>query len=206
MTVCTWSTLRFNTARRAAHPPQPRGAARLYRWCGGDRWGSWSAGRRRTDHRGQVRRFLGESGCHISVQPVIDLQDSPPVDGYEIPRRIREAMFLRMPASCFPYAGGIQPMDLDHTKAYLPMVRGGPPGQTGIHRLGPLADSTIASKPTAAGRSDNPNPASGSGDPHTATTTSSPTPAPTTSATDPSPDESGQQRVWRAAAADSRPW
>ena len=46
--------------------------------------------------------------------------DTPPVDGYEIPRRIREAMFLRMPASCFPYAAGTQRMDLDHTKAYLP--------------------------------------------------------------------------------------
>ena len=29
-------------------------------------------------------------------------------------------------------------MDLDHTKAYLPMIRGGPPGQTGIQGLGPL--------------------------------------------------------------------
>jgi hypothetical protein len=48
---------------------------------------------------GQLRRFLGDTGCDIRVQPVIDPQDTPPVDGYEIPRRIREAMFLRMPAS-----------------------------------------------------------------------------------------------------------
>jgi hypothetical protein len=87
---------------------------------------------------GQVRRFLGDTSCDIKVQPVIDPHDSPPVDGYEIPRRIREAMFLRMPASCFPYATGVLRMDLDHTKAYLPMIRGGPPGQTGIHGLGPL--------------------------------------------------------------------
>jgi hypothetical protein len=52
----------------------------------------------------QVRRFLTDTSCQITVQPVIDPQDVPPVDGYEIPRRIREAMFLRMPASCFPYA------------------------------------------------------------------------------------------------------
>jgi hypothetical protein len=87
---------------------------------------------------GQVRRFLGDTACDIKMQPVIDPQDTPPVDSYEIPRRIREAMFLRMPASCFPYAAGVQRMDLDHTKAYRPMIRGGPPGQTGIHGLGPL--------------------------------------------------------------------
>ena len=51
---------------------------------------------------GQVRRFLADTNCDVRVQPVIDPQDTPPVDSYEIPRRIREAMFLRMPASCFP--------------------------------------------------------------------------------------------------------
>jgi hypothetical protein len=61
----------------------------------------------------------------VKLQPVIDPQETPPVDGYEIPRRIREAMFLRMP-------------DLDHTKSYQPLARGGPPGQTGVHTLGPV--------------------------------------------------------------------
>jgi hypothetical protein len=87
---------------------------------------------------GQVRRFLGDTDCDVSVQPVIDPQDTPAVDGYEIPRRIREAMFLRMPASCFPYAAATQRMDLDHTKAYLPAARGGPPSQTGVHNLAPM--------------------------------------------------------------------
>jgi hypothetical protein len=87
---------------------------------------------------GQVRRFLADTGCEIRVQPVIDPQDTPPADSYEIPRRIREAMFLRMPASCFPYSAATQRMDLDHTKSYLPLARGGPPGQTGVHGLGPL--------------------------------------------------------------------
>jgi hypothetical protein len=87
---------------------------------------------------GQIRRFLGDTGCDIKVQPVIDPQDSPPVDSYEIPRRIREAMFLRMPASCFPYAAGAGRIELDHTKPYIPPARGGPPGQTGVHGLGPL--------------------------------------------------------------------
>ena len=87
---------------------------------------------------GQVRRFLGDTDCDVSVQPVIDPQDTPAVDGYEIPRRIREAMFLRMPASCFPYAAATQRMDLDHTKAYLPPARGVSPSQTGVHNLAPM--------------------------------------------------------------------
>jgi len=87
----------------------------------------------------QVGGFLGETGWDVKVQPVIDPQDTPPVDGYEIPRRIREAMFLRMPASCFPYTAGAQRMDLDHTKSYVPLAGGGPPGQTGVHNLGPMS-------------------------------------------------------------------
>jgi hypothetical protein len=88
---------------------------------------------------GFVQRFLKDTDCDIKVQPVIDPQNVPPVDAYEIPRRIREAMFLRMPASCFPYAAGARRMDLDHTKSYIPLARGGPPGQTGVHGLGPLS-------------------------------------------------------------------
>jgi hypothetical protein len=87
---------------------------------------------------GQVRRFLADTGCDIRVQPVIDPANSTPVDSYEIPRRIREAMFLRMAARCFPYATTSGRLELDHTKAYRPPARGGPPGQTGIHGLGPL--------------------------------------------------------------------
>jgi hypothetical protein len=63
---------------------------------------------------------LADTGCDVKVQPVIDPQNTPAVDSYEIPRRIREAMFLRMPASCFPYATATQCMDLDHTIAYRP--------------------------------------------------------------------------------------
>jgi hypothetical protein len=87
---------------------------------------------------GQVRGFLADTACDIKVQPVIDPQNTPAVDSYEIPRRIREAMFLRMPASCFPYSANNHRMELDHTKPYLPPARGGPPGQTGVHNLGPF--------------------------------------------------------------------
>jgi hypothetical protein len=69
---------------------------------------------------GQVGRFLRDTGCDVTVQPVIDPQNLPAVDSYEIPRRIREAMFLRMPASCFPYATATQRMDLNHTIPHQP--------------------------------------------------------------------------------------
>ena len=71
----------------------------------------------------QVRQFLGQTSCKVTVQPVIDTVDVSTVDCYEIPRQIKEAMFLRMPASCFPYAAGARRMDLDHTKPYLPLAR-----------------------------------------------------------------------------------
>jgi hypothetical protein len=72
---------------------------------------------------GQVRRFLRDTGCDVTVQLVIDPQNVPAVDSYEISRRIREAIFLRMPASCFPYATATQRMDLDHTIRYRPPAR-----------------------------------------------------------------------------------
>jgi hypothetical protein len=87
---------------------------------------------------GQVQRFLADTKCEVRVQPVIDPQDTPPVDGYEIPRRIREAMFLRMPASCFPYAAHTGRLELDHTISYKPPAWGGPSGQTSVDKLGPL--------------------------------------------------------------------
>ena len=108
----------------------------------------------------------------MKVQPVIDPQDTPAVDSYEIPRRIREAMFLRMPASCFPYATATQHMDLDHTIAYRSPARGGPPRQTGVHSLGPLIRFEHRVKPTVDGEYANPNRVSGSGD-HPATSTTS---------------------------------
>lgn len=85
---------------------------------------------------GQVRRFLGD-GCAVRVQPVIDLTDPvAPVDGYEVPRRMREIVRLRNPADIFPYAASTsRRQDADHTVPYLPPDRGGPPGQTGLHNL-----------------------------------------------------------------------
>jgi hypothetical protein len=86
----------------------------------------------------QAIEFLGHR--RVSIKPVIDLARQVPVDAYEVPARLREAVRLARPASVFPYSGSTGPsMDLDHTVPYLPPSRGGPPGQTGLHNLAPLS-------------------------------------------------------------------
>jgi len=85
----------------------------------------------------RVRSWLGHT--HVTVKPVIDLNNQVPVDAYEIPDRIRDAVHLRSPVDCFPYASSTaRTGDLDHTIAYLSPDEGGPPGQTGLDKLGPL--------------------------------------------------------------------
>jgi hypothetical protein len=86
-----------------------------------------------------VRDWLGRSDASVTVQPVV-LPDPPPVDAYEIPQAIRDALAARHPASVYPWSQSAGPaVDLDHTTAYVPMEKGGPPGQTGVGTLGPLA-------------------------------------------------------------------
>jgi hypothetical protein len=61
-----------------------------------------------------------------------------PVDAYEVPDAIRDAVCFRSPSSIFPY--GNQPsrkLDLDHTIPY-DHSRGRPPSQTRVDNLGPL--------------------------------------------------------------------
>ncbi|MGA9343832.1 MAG: hypothetical protein WBV37_01900, partial [Nocardioidaceae bacterium] len=62
-----------------------------------------------------------------------------PVDAYEIPDRIREAVHLTIPVDCFPYATSTRRTgDIDHTIAFVKPDEGGPPGQTGLGKLGPI--------------------------------------------------------------------
>ena len=87
----------------------------------------------------QLKDWLAETGCHVTVQPVLDPADVAPVDAYEIPQRTRDAVRLRNMADVFPFGScTTATMDLDHTKPYLPMDRGGPPGQTSLANLGPM--------------------------------------------------------------------
>jgi Domain of unknown function (DUF222) len=87
---------------------------------------------------GRLRFLLGDH-CSINLKPVIDLPAGhTPVDGYEIPARLREQLQLRYPADVFPYAAAAsRHLDVDHTIAYLSPDKGGPPGQTRIGNLGP---------------------------------------------------------------------
>ncbi len=130
----------------------------------------------------QVKRWLGS--CQVTVKPVIDLANQAPVDGYEIPDRLREATHLRNPVDLFPYATNTsRRKDIDHTIAYLDPGDGGPPGQTALETSDRWSDSTTASRPTPTGKSNKSSTASSSGDHPTATTTSSTTPAPNPSGT-----------------------
>jgi hypothetical protein len=86
----------------------------------------------------QVRRWLGH--CHATVKPVLDPLHTAPVDSYEIPDRLREAVHLMTPTDVFPFATSTTATgDIDHTIPYLPPAKGGPPGQTRIGNLGPFA-------------------------------------------------------------------
>lgn len=85
----------------------------------------------------QVVALLGHT--NVSVKPVIDLNANHPVDGYEVPVRMREQLQLRSPHSAYPWSGNTsRRKDLEHTEPYVPRERGGPPGQTRVGNLGPL--------------------------------------------------------------------
>ncbi|SDR90450.1 hypothetical protein SAMN04489812_0266 [Microlunatus soli] len=80
-----------------------------------------------------VADWLGH--CNITLKPVIDLNvDMTPCDAYEVPRAMRERMFLKYPTSRFPFSGADgRHLDLDHTIPYTP----GRPAQTREDNLCP---------------------------------------------------------------------
>ncbi len=86
----------------------------------------------------QAREFLRHT--NVRVVPVLDVADQAPVDGYEVPDRIREALHLRNPACISPWGTNLsRRKDMEHVRPYLPAAEGGPPGQTGMENLGPLS-------------------------------------------------------------------
>jgi hypothetical protein len=75
----------------------------------------------------------------FEVKEVIDLARQTPVDAYEVPARHREAVALRTPVDCFPFAvTPARDSQIDHTKEYQPPEDGGPPGQSRLANYGPL--------------------------------------------------------------------
>lgn len=90
----------------------------------------------------QLRTWLAETGCAVTVRPVLDPAAVAAVDAYETPLRMRDALLARHPAEVFPFGAAVRrDLDADHSVPYLAPSRGGPPGQTGLHNLGPLARS-----------------------------------------------------------------
>jgi hypothetical protein len=88
----------------------------------------------------ELVELLERTRCQVRIQPVLDPTEVAPVDGYEVPQRLRAAVRARQIADVFPFGTCLSPkMDLDHTERYMPMDYGGPPGQTRLGNLGPMA-------------------------------------------------------------------
>ena len=86
-----------------------------------------------------IGRSTGAASYDIRVQPILDPAAVAPVDGYEIPLRLREAVQLRNPADVYPYGTCTSHrMDLDHTNPYQPLKSSTSAGQTSLGNLGPL--------------------------------------------------------------------
>lgn len=88
----------------------------------------------------------------VTIRPVVDRVAMAPVDSYEIPDRIRDAVTWRSPVDAFPY--GAQPsrgLDLDHTVPYDHSL-GAPPGQTRVDNLPPQTAEPTAPRRRTAGR------------------------------------------------------
>jgi hypothetical protein len=86
----------------------------------------------------QARQFLG-THCQVTIRPVLDIAGQVPVDAYETPQLMAEALHLRNPGDIFPYAVNLgRGKDKDHTIPYVPPDNGGPPGQTHLGNLGPM--------------------------------------------------------------------
>ncbi|WP_408896583.1 DUF222 domain-containing protein [Nocardioides sp. R1-1] len=82
---------------------------------------------------GRVVQMLGAAGARVQVTPVVDLPGMVPVDSYEIPARLREAVHLVHGGDVFPFAANTgRRVDLDHAQPYSEG------GQTSIENLGPL--------------------------------------------------------------------
>ena len=83
----------------------------------------------------QLARLLGHRT--IRLTPVIDLNQTAHVDGYEHPTAVRRRTELRTHGDVFPHTATGPRARLDHDHP-TPYDRDGPPGQTGDHNDAPI--------------------------------------------------------------------
>jgi hypothetical protein len=90
--------------------------------------------------RAAIERWIADlaPGVVVKVTPVVDLNCNLAVDQYEAPDHIRALVEHRDDTCVFPFCTNRGRFDLDHTREYVDMDDGGPPGQTGNRRLGKL--------------------------------------------------------------------
>ncbi|HBY24625.1 MAG TPA: hypothetical protein DEG88_15555, partial [Propionibacteriaceae bacterium] len=110
----------------------------------------------------QVREIVG--GCRVRVQEVIDLNNDPGVDSYDIPDRIRHHITLRNPVEVFPFSSrAATRCDLDHTRPYRhgprkPAAKTPSSPQTRASNLGPLSRKVHRAKTLGAWKLTQPQP------------------------------------------------
>ncbi len=82
----------------------------------------------------EIPEWLGHT--HVTVKPVVNLDDLQAFDAYEHPLGLADRVHLRSPADGFPYGTQVSShLDLDHIERFL----AGVPGQTGDHNSHPLS-------------------------------------------------------------------
>ncbi len=79
------------------------------------------------------------AGTHVTIRPVVDDSRIAPVDAYEIPEQLRDAVGRGSPFEAFPYTStSSEHLDLDHIVAYK-FGHLWEPLQTSVNGLAPLA-------------------------------------------------------------------
>jgi len=92
--------------------------------------------------RTQLERLVGHR--HVTVKPVIDLNEQTSVNAYEYPEAMKERIHLRWAGDAFPHATRTtRSVDHDHPRSY---DKDGPPDQTNSHTGQPLSRTAHRAK------------------------------------------------------------
>jgi hypothetical protein len=96
----------------------------------------------------------------VTLRPVLDTTTIAPVDRYEMPPLMAEALRIRQLHTVFPYSptSSRGRVDGDHASRYVPLDQGGPPGQTRLDNLGWLNRSQHRIKTHSRWRLHHPDP------------------------------------------------